>query len=223
MSLRRAADALGFVLLVFAAASAVHAQSWTSSSPPRGLVGAGIAFAEADAGDRMRLGREADTLVWLIEAAVAVAPRVSIGGEFVDLGEATGSTSGRSFTSTGVQSERVLTGVLRVRVWAGSRAAVDLDGGAGVLFQRHEQWFAPCSSGCEVSFRESISRRAPAGVAGLDVPVRLARHVSIAGFVRGYVLRREEVVSTPEASAPWQYETRPSARLSAGASVRATW
>jgi hypothetical protein len=47
--------------------------------------------------------------------------------------------------------------------------------------------------------------------------------VTLGAVCRFYALRRAERVSDIDNNLPWQYETRPSMRMTIGASARAFW
>jgi hypothetical protein len=217
---RRVRILAAFVLAVIASAP----QAFAQSELPHGLIGISITRATSDAASRMRLGSEARPWVLAGEVSVRVTPRVAIGAEAIDLGTATGETAGRSFRSLGEQRERALMGLMRVRVSGSERVAVDLVGGAGVLWQRHSVFFAPCFSGCAVSADGALTDHAPALVAGVDVPIRAGRYFSIAAIGRYFFLRRgDNVPSGPTDQLPWQFEYRSSGRIAIGASARVVW
>jgi hypothetical protein len=203
----------------------VSAQSVAGTSVPlaRVFVGGGMTPATNDAGSRMRLIGEDSSFPWFIEGGAAISSSVGVGVEFVQPTAVTASTSGTSFHASGRQEEQELIGLLRGRAFSGARVALDVVGGAGVLFQRHEQRFAPCFSGCPDTLSERLNRKAPAFILGADIPVHLARHVAIAGTGRYHFLRRGDHVTELPVLIPWQYEWTSSSRLSIGISARALW
>lgn len=162
-------------------------------------------------------------MLWFIEGGVRLLPRIGVGVEFVQTAVLTAVTSGLSFNASGRQRERTALGVLRARAAGNGRVAIDLVGGGGVLFQHHELRFAPCFTGCADSRRESLDSRAPAFVLGADVPFRLGRRIALSAGTRYYALRRAKRISDTATLIPWQYETKPSTRLTLGVSVRAGW
>lgn len=212
------------VLLVCPGAP-VHAQTAEADAVPlpRAFVGTGLGPATSDAESRMRLFGEGSSLIWFLEGGVAVTTRVGVGVEFARPTTVSAVTSGRSFHASGRQKERVLVGLLRVRAFGFHRLALDVVGGAGLLFQHHELRFAPCFSGCDDTTRETLDRRAPAFALGADVPLRLSRHFLVSGLVRYYALRRGEHVTEMPVLVPWQYEWKSSTRLAVGISGRAGW
>ena len=86
---------------------------------PRGFVGGGAAIGSEAPGTRMRLGDDGGPEMWLIQAAVRIAPRASIGVEIIQPGISRGETRGRTFESFGRQEERAVLAMAHLRV-AGS-------------------------------------------------------------------------------------------------------
>jgi hypothetical protein len=209
-------------LLFVASSSVASAQSIGDGRLPRAFVGAGVAPATDDADSRMRLVGDTSPLMWVIEGGARVAPRIGVGVEFVMPSTLTAETRGHTFDSTGRQEERVLLGLIRGRAWASDRIAVDVLGGAGVLFQHHEERTAPCFSGCAFTVQNDLDRRAPAFSVGADVPIRLAPHVAVSGLVRFYALQRGDT-TTGLFATPWQFEFKSSTRFAAGVTARARW
>ena len=126
-------------LLCVARAAAQPARS-DSVPLPSVFVGTGIGPATNDAASRMRLFEEGRATVWLVEAGAAVSERVGIGVEYSQPSAATAFTTvgaGRAQIA-GRQEERVLLGLLRARLTGVNRWALDVVGGAIVLFQHHE-------------------------------------------------------------------------------------
>lgn len=222
---RRSALAWWTVATVLCLCTGASAQTpeQPSAPLPRGFVGGGAAPATSDAGSRMRLSGEGSSFLWFIEGGAAISSRVGAGAEFVQPTAVAASTSGSSFHASGKQEERVLVGLLRGRTFSRANVAVDVVGGAGVLFQHHEQRFAPCFSGCPDTVSEMLNRKAPSFMLGAEIPIRLARHAAITGTARYYYLRRGEHVTELPALSPWQYEWRSSTRLSVGIAARALW
>ncbi|HUE87878.1 MAG TPA: hypothetical protein VMO26_17535 [Vicinamibacterales bacterium] len=212
------------LVLVFSSHSA-YAQSNDSTFVPlpRGFVGVGLAKASSDAESRMRLVGEDSSLVWLLEAGVAVTPRFGVSVEFAKPTAVAASTRGRSFQAFGRQEERALIGLARVRAWGFDHWAVDLVGGAGVLFQHHELRSAPCFSGCAETRRETLAHRAAAFSLGAEIPVRVTGHFSLSAVARYCALRRGEHVTELPNLIPWQYEWKSSARIGVGIVGRAVW
>lgn len=213
-----------FAIVVFAViASASQAVAQTSELP-RGLIGVGALGSSTDASSRMRLGEEARPWIYSGEVSARLAPRLGIGVEAIDFGIATGETRGITFHSTGKQHERAIIGLLRARVVGSHRVALDVVGGGGVLFQRHLAETATCFNGCTATSTTEFAHRAPAFVAGADVPIRVGGHLSIAAIGRYYVFRRGDNTPTdPRQPIAWQFEYESSSRLGIGASARVTW
>ena len=209
------------VLAVIASAPTAFAQSLAL---PRGLVGVSATFASTDASSRMRLGSDARPWIYSAEVSARIASRVAIGAEAIDFGIATGETRGISFRSTGEQRERAIVGLLRARAGGGSRVALDLVGGAGVLFQRHLAETAPCVGGCAAVLTTELTNRAPAFVVGAELPIQAGRNFPIAAIGRYYFLRRgDHTATSPTDPVPWQFEYQSSNRLGVGVSARVTW
>ena len=212
---------LAIALLLIGCCHGTYAQPIVDPRLPRAFVGAGVGMATADADSRMRLN-DGSALVWLFEGGASVSSRFGIGVELFQPSVLTGSTSGISFTSAGRQIERVLVGLVRARVGASDRLAVDLVGGGGVLFQHHELRNGPCS-GCPITFQSDFDQRAPAFVAGVDVPVRAGRHFEVDPTVRYYALQRGDHTTALPNIVPWQFEFKSSARLAFVINGRARW
>jgi hypothetical protein len=191
----------------------------------RGFVGGGAAIGSEAPGTRMRLGDDGGPEIWLIQGAVRIAPRTSIGIEIIQPGVSRGSTRGRTFQSFGKQKERAVLAVARLRVASRRRMSLDAVAGGGVLFQHHELEDAACFLGCTASRTDSMTNRATAFAIGADVPIRVASHFSIAPLGRVYFFRRGEHVTVVPGDAflPWQFEWLPSRRLAIGVTARATW
>jgi hypothetical protein len=189
-------------------------------------VGGGIGLATNDAGSRMRLVEEGLATASVVEAGAAVMPRLGIGVEYSQPSAATAFTTvglGRAQIA-GRQEERVILGVLRGRLTGTRRWALDLVGGAGVLFQHHESGgCVPAVVRCENTSGPAVDERAPAFVFGIDVPVRVARHLEIAAAARVYSLRRGEHTTAQDINLSWQFEWRPSMRGVATLNGRFVW
>lgn len=195
-----------------------------SADLPRVFAGGGIVLASTDGASRMRLYDEDPLGIWLVEGGVRVARRLGVGAELVRPGVARASTRGISFQSFGEQREFAVLGMVRGRLAGAGRLGLDLTGGAGVLFQRHESSFLPCAVGCTMSRDEVMTNRASAFAFGADVPFRLARHFEIAAVGRYYFLNRgDHLPSDPRDLLPWQFEWRSSSRFGVGVTGRAAW
>ena len=213
------------VLLCVASAAAQPVGS-DSVPLPSVFVGAGLGPATNDAASRMRLYEEGWATVWVVEAGAAVSERVGVGVEYSQPSAATAFTTigaGRAQIA-GRQEERVLLGLLRFRLAGVNRLALDVVGGAGMLFQHHESGgCVPAQNRCENTDGLSLDERAPAFVLGLDVPIRVARHFEIAADARAYLLRRGEHTSATDVNLSWQYEWRSSTRVALGVIGRFVW
>lgn len=220
--------ALVFGLLTVAGVSPVRAQAPTTTvvALPSAFVGTGFGPSTNDAKSRMRLFEEGLASAWVVEAGAALVARVGIGVEYSQPSAARASTTvglGRAQIA-GRQEERVILGVLRGRLTGTRRWALDVVGGAGVLFQHHESGgCVPAVARCENTAGRALDERAPAFVFGIDVPVRVARHFEIAAAVRAYGLRRGEHTSAQEINLSWQYEWRSSMRAVATLNGRLVW
>ena len=103
-------------------------------------------------------------------------------------------------------------------------SAVDVVGGAGVLFQHHEMGGCePAVVRCEDTSGPALDERAAAFMGGLDVPIHLAPHFAVAAALRAYFLRRSNHISGGDISYPWQQEWRPSTRAAVAVNARLLW
>jgi hypothetical protein len=186
---------------------------------PRVFAGAALALTSTDLDARMRLAADTRARAWFVEAGLALSGRVGVGLEFGGPSEATGETRGISFISRGLQRERFLIGVGRVRVVGSSRWGVDVIGGAGALFQHHESLWAFCAT-CKDAGRTIVHHDAPAFVVGVDVPFRVAGPLWLGAVVRYHVLARGWHQGEGPEYVPWQDEWKSSRRLSAGLDFR---
>lgn len=222
----RSALLVGVCVLLCVASAAAQTSGSGSMPLPRVFVGLGAGLSTNDAASRMRLHEDGLAAVWLVEAGAAVSERVGIGIEFSQPSAATAFTTigaGRAQIA-GSQEERVLLAMVRARVAGMNRWALDVVGGAGVLFQHHESGGCePAQNRCEDTDDRSLDERAPAFAIGLDIPVRVARHLEIAGDVRAYFLRRGEHTSASDINLSWQNEWRSSTRAAAAIVGRVVW
>ena len=178
-------------------------------------------MATADADSRMRIN-DGSALVWLLEGGARVSRRLAIGVELFQPSTLTGFTSGRSFASSGRQTERAVLGLMRARLAGSDRLAVDAVGGGGVLFQHHELRNAPCA-GCAVTFAQDFDQEAPAFALGVDTPIRAGSHVDVVPVLRYYALARGDHTTALPDVVPWQFEFTSSARLLLAVNGRARW
>jgi hypothetical protein len=217
-----------FVLVFFLSSIPLYAQPGRSGVDPLPAAMLGVAFGPStnDASSRMRLFEEKHALLWLAEGGLALSDRVGLGVEYSQPSAATAFTTvglGR-FQIAGRQQERVVIGLLRARLGNAGRLAFDVVGGAGVVFQRHETGnCTPAQTRCEAIDGPALEERAAAVAAGVDLPVRLARHFELAAIGRTYFLRRGEHTSASDPSLPWQFEWRSSTRLAILVDGRIVW
>jgi hypothetical protein len=195
-----------------------HTALAQSAGPPRFFIGAGLYIASDDYSNRM--GRvdfaDEDPSVISVEGGVRVAPRVSIGAEFLKQHTLEDVALSRSAQTHGEQRENVLVGTVRARLAGGSDVALDVVGGAGAVLQHHEERVNSCAITCVMSSRTKTNW-GPAVSAGVDVPIRLA-HLVIAPTMRVYYLARGE-----PADRSWVFQWHSATRLAAGVSVRVAW
>jgi len=220
----RPAHALALVLCLFASATAQAQTPAADAGMPAGFAGVGLGVTTNDAASRMRLYEEGIARQWQVDMAVALSERISLGAEYSKPSTAITSTLTKSGTFAGRQEERVLIGLLRVRLAGLNRWAVDAVGGGGVLFQTHKSGrCAPSPAPCEDTSGPSATNRAPVWALGFDVPVRIAAHVELVPSVRGYWLLRGEHTSATIPNLDWPFEWRSSTRLAAVVSGRVVW
>ena len=210
-----------------AGAAAAQAQpARTVVALPSAFVGAGFGLSTNDAESRMRLFEEKVATALVVEAGAALGARVGIGVEYSQPSAATAFTTvglGRAQIA-GRQEERVVVGLLRGRLAGTEHWALDIVGGAGVLFQHHESGgCVPAVTRCEDTGGLALDERAPAFVVGLDVPVRAARHFELVAALRIHSLRRGEHTSAQDINLSWQYEWRSTTRAAATLNGRLVW
>lgn len=209
-------------------ATSAAAQSGTRESVPlpRVFVGAGAGPLTNDAASRMRLYEDGLARVWLVEAGAAVTRRLGVGVEYSQPSAATAFTTvglGRAQIA-GRQEERVLLATVRARAIGVNRWALDIMGGAGMLFQHHVSGgCVPAQTRCENTDGLSLDERAPAFAAGLEAPVRVSSHFEVVTSVRMFALRRGEHTSATDINLTWQYEWTSSTRAALVVGGRAVW
>ncbi|MCC6988223.1 MAG: hypothetical protein IT181_04455 [Acidobacteria bacterium] len=196
---------------------------------PAAFLGAGFGLASNDAASRMRLYETGIPSQWLVEGAVALAPRVSLGLEL------SRPSAARAFTTVGLgraqiagrQDELVLVGLVRLRLAQAGRVAFDVVGGGGILFQHHESGgCVPAQTRCDsTSSGPSLDERAPVIAGGFDLTIRLGRHVEFVPAARLYDLRRGEhtVASEQDFNLTWQFAWMSSTRAALLANARVVW
>lgn len=173
---------VGLWLLVIAAPAAAQPTAAVGAPMPRVFVGAGLGVTTNDAASRMRIHEDQRASMWLVEAGAAVAKRVSLAVEYSQPSAATAATTvGHGTTQhSGRQTERLLLAMIRARAAGSSHVSLDIVGGGGLLFQRHQAGSCIFAEPrCDDTSGESREKRTRAHTVGVDVPVRVARHFDI--------------------------------------------
>ncbi len=205
----------------------VLAQADAASLPlARVFVGAEGGLLSNDAADRIaeRLDpRPGSSFGWAFEAGVALSHRFGVGIEFAGVPSLALETAGTSFRSRGEQDERTLIPLARARVASSRTVALDFVGGVGLLIQQLKRIEYACFRGCAPYQEETLTRRVPAVMLGVDVPVQVARHLAVAGVLRAHLLRRGEPTPLATGRIPWQHEWASSSRVAVGGTARVTW
>jgi hypothetical protein len=223
------AFAVAVMIAVALAPTAAFAQSSDADMTrlPRVYASASIGLLGDDSDSRALPYSNPDDVSWLVEAGASITRRVGIGVELDRPTTVAGRTSTITIRGEGKQIERMVMALVRSRITASNRFAVDAVGGAGVLYQHLErrQSFCPVGIGpCVDSVSESLDRRSPTFVLGAETPIRLARYVFATPLLRVYFLRRGEHRNVGSAQViPWQYEWASSTRLFVGAGVTIGW
>ena len=184
-------------------ASWLHCTSLTAQTaqpPSLTFGGFGVGLASTDVRARVTettADQEASLFSLRAEGGIRLGTRVGVGVAFIPFAELDGDHNIGRLAVTDRQREQLWIAEVRGRAASGSRAALDVVGVLGILRQQREGSYAAslCSStGCVVDGDEAEpSRTSPAFGAGVDVPVRLGTHVSLAGVVRLLWLRRGEL------------------------------
>lgn len=196
----------------------------SSFDTPRVFLGAAIGFATRDPDARMRLYRDESARYWTIDGGIGFGSRFSAGFEYSRPKTLTGSTVvgvGRTQIA-GRQDEQLALVVVHGRIARRRVWAIDAVGGAGVLVHRH--YSGNCTPPTDPrtmcpAERRLLNGQAPAMAAGVDVPVRAARHLAVVFQSRYYVLRRGD----NPAPFTFQVEHHSSKRFFMGAGARVTW
>ncbi len=197
------------------AAAAQQTQTNQNANLARRFFGVGVMGGTNDAADRVQVPNENASGILLVEADLVRAGRAALGVEFASFGKTTGSTNALCCLFEAEQSERSLLAMVRGRAWTSGRVALDGTAGAGVLFEHIEAHsslrFVPNSATDVIE-----NRRAPVLAAGVDLPLLLAPHLSVAPMARLYFLRRETIDTAVVAQSS-------SRRFAVGASGRVLW
>ena len=202
--------AASVAVLVVCCAASVAAQS----TAPQGLIEGSAAWATNDAQRPERFNYEIERAVYAIGAAIFVAPRLALGGDWVRLGKVTapGGTSRNQIEEE--HREHAWLGTVRVRPVRTATGAVDVVFGAGVVRQSRATAFIGNSAA-----DRTMDSASPAFSARIELPIALAKHLSIAPSLGLYFLRRDEVTE----SAVNLSRTRPSTRGAFGVGGMLIW
>lgn len=223
---KRPACAIGLVLFFVVSDASAQAQGAPTLALPRAFVGAGFGLSSNDGPSRMRLAEDKFATALVAEAGAALGARVGLGLEVSRPSAATGFTTiglGRAQQS-GRQEEQVVLGVLRGRLAGARRWALDVVGGAGVLFQHHKSGgCVPAVVRCEDTSGLAVDERAPAFTVGVEVPLRVVQHFELVGATRAYFLRRGEHTHVQDINLSWQFEWQSSTRAAATLGGRVVW
>jgi hypothetical protein len=191
-----------------------------SESPASAQVfgSAGIGATSDDAADRFPIAYRtpAPPRNTLIEAGVFVSARVGVAAELLSVPDLSARTSGDFGVFEAVETERALTGTVRIKAFHWQVAALELLGGGGVVFASAQTTVTPRSTG--TSFVQSDSQTARTLVGGVDVPLRIVRHVYGVGTFRVYQFDRD-----PMPIVAYDRQVGPSTRMIFGALARVVW
>jgi hypothetical protein len=200
------------ILLVLARSSVARCQTSSNVSiADHGFVGLGVLGASDDRSDRVRFPDQGPSGVLFVEANFFRVGRAGFGVELLNLGTVTGSYDALCCILRDKQNEFSALAVVRERAWRRNRLTVDIIGAAGVLFQHRETSVADRFSPAATAISTIEDRRSPAFAVGMDLPLLLARHVSVAPQARVYFLQRGGLDSTGVTRAS---STRPTVGLS---------
>ena len=131
-----------------------------------------------------------------IEAGLALGPRVGIGAAWVGFAEISGDHNIGRLAVTDRQREQAWVAELRLRLPALPLPAFDVVVGGGILRQQREGSYVTtvCTPNCALTtVTAEPDRTSPVFTAGVDLPARLAPHVSLAASGRIYWMRRGEL------------------------------
>ena len=179
------------VLAVGALPTVAAAQPSTAFGPSMTFIGGGVGVTSSAAEGRVQATAfpEGSLLAPRIEAGLALGRRVGLGLAFVPFTEINGSHNIALLAVSDRQREQAWVAELRLRAGATPRVAMDVVGGAGLLRQQREGTFA-CNFTCAVANTAEPSHTSPAFSVGLDVPLQLGPHLSLAALGRIYWMRR---------------------------------
>ncbi len=197
---RRASIAAAFIAVCLLPASAA-AQPPAAFGPSMTFIGAGLGVTSSGAEGRVQRFAgtpERRVVAPRVEAGLALGSRVGIGAAWVGFREINGDHNISRLAVTDRQREQAWVAELRLRLPAPPFAAFDVVAGGGILRQQRKGSYtvvaAPCASACPVTtVTAEPSRTSPVFTAGVDLPARLAPHVSVAASGRIYWMRRGEL------------------------------
>lgn len=179
---------------------AAAAQPPAAFGPSMTFAGAGLGVTSSGAEGRVQVTAfpERRLVAPRVEAGLALGRRAGIGAAWVKFGEINGDHNIGRLAVTDRQREQAWVAELRLRLWSAPHAAFDVVAGGGILRQQREGSYtvvaAPCASACPVTtVTAEPSRTSPVFTAGVDLPARLAPHVSVAASGRIYWMRRGEL------------------------------
>lgn len=180
---------------------------------PMSFVGGGVSWGQGDSEHRISYPSSVDApgrrhLLW-VDAAIRGSHWLAIGGDIALLEPVAGRFITRDGTSRQTQTERVLSGLVRVRAVRTGRLSVDAVGGPAILFGHHEASF----DDGRTTNTTSTDTKVLAWTAGADVSLALVRGAGLAGVLRLYRLERDGA----DSSLPFQTA---STRAVAGIGVR---
>lgn len=174
--------------------SVAAAQPAPAFGPSMTFIGGGVGVTSSGAQGRVQVTAfpERSLVAPRLEAGLALGRRVGLGLAFVPFAEIDGSHNIARLAVSDRQREQAWVAELRVRTSSTSRAPLDLVAGAGLLRQQREGQYtaATCGVSCFTTVMADPGRTSPVFTAGVDIPVRLGAHVSVAAVARVFWMRR---------------------------------
>jgi hypothetical protein len=206
----------GAVAILFLSTTALAQSVTNDASLGHGLAGVGVLSLTDDAAERTRFPDvSGGEVVWLIETAVFVAPRIAVGIEALPLGTVTGSYDALCCTLRDQEQETAILVTGRWRALRHNRLGIDAVFGIGTVIQhRNTRTSLRFVSNSETSTIDD--RYFPAVGTGVDVPFSIMRHVAISPLIRVYFLERGEQDTANVLSTP-------SRRVAVGATASVSW
>jgi hypothetical protein len=184
---------LSFVVVLLVASTPVFAQSEAThlSQPGSGSVGGSIFWDLS--GEYERLGSKDGTVgpLWNVYGTVFVTPRIAFGAELSTLGTREISNFNPSVGDYRYLSRSTaLYGVARVRVVRRALVSVDALGGIGGQFAHREYHFSAVTGSSQPApSNTSDGVTYLSYVVGAEMPIAVARHISVSPYARVYFLR----------------------------------